>query len=292
MKCFYAYSFSFNGQERDDEVAGVGNAYDFGARIYDARLGKWFSIDPLAVKQPDWSPYKAFLDNPIVWIDQFGETEKERITAVNTAKAQIGTPYSELDCSSLAEKSARSAGIKGLKSGNGIDGCTNGVAVIAGNSRKININNATVGNFLTFKSGRSDHKGPNGKYDHIGIISEVIRDKKNNIIGYKVIHATSSNGTMEQSVLLADGGMPGFELREAFEWDTEGEEDEYKGPSLISILMRKPETTKFKNSPSFGKKPKDLETKSEAKFNKNDAKFVAPGPDSDADFEAPDELKS
>jgi hypothetical protein len=27
------YRFAFNGPEKDDEVAGVGNAYDFGARI-------------------------------------------------------------------------------------------------------------------------------------------------------------------------------------------------------------------------------------------------------------------
>jgi len=39
-----SYRFSFNSKEKDDETYGGGYAYDFGARIYDSRLGRWFSI--------------------------------------------------------------------------------------------------------------------------------------------------------------------------------------------------------------------------------------------------------
>jgi len=215
---FRGYRFSFNGMEKDNETYGDGNAYDFGARIYDARLGRFLSIDPLTDEQTDWSPFKAFFDNPMVWSDPDGETEKERITAVTTARAKIGTSYSELDCSALVEKAARSAGIKGLKSGSGVGGWKNGVAMIAGNSRKIDIKSARVGDALTFKSGRSDHKGPNGKYDHIGIISAVIKDKDGNVTGYNIIHATSK-GTKEQTLDLKMG-LAGFELRDAYQWDT------------------------------------------------------------------------
>jgi hypothetical protein len=38
-QCF-EYCFGFNGMEQDNEVQGQGNAYDFGARIYDSRLGR------------------------------------------------------------------------------------------------------------------------------------------------------------------------------------------------------------------------------------------------------------
>ncbi|MEI6765621.1 MAG: hypothetical protein WCM76_08265 [Bacteroidota bacterium] len=39
-----SYRFGFNGQEKDDEITGVtGSDYDFGARIYDARVGRWMS---------------------------------------------------------------------------------------------------------------------------------------------------------------------------------------------------------------------------------------------------------
>jgi RHS repeat-associated protein len=46
------YRFTFNGMEKDDEVKGVGNSLDFGARIYDSRLGRWLSVDPLSYKFP------------------------------------------------------------------------------------------------------------------------------------------------------------------------------------------------------------------------------------------------
>ncbi len=70
-----AYRYGFNGMERDDEIKGSGNSYDFGARMYDSRLGRWMSVDPLASLQRGWSPYKFALDNPIIFIDPEGETE-------------------------------------------------------------------------------------------------------------------------------------------------------------------------------------------------------------------------
>ncbi len=40
------YAYGFNGMERDEEVKGVGNSYDFGARMHNPRLGRWLSVDP------------------------------------------------------------------------------------------------------------------------------------------------------------------------------------------------------------------------------------------------------
>ena len=61
--------YGFNGMEKDDEIKGVGNSLDFGARIYDSRLGRWLSIDPLAAKYPDTSPYAGMANSPISIID-------------------------------------------------------------------------------------------------------------------------------------------------------------------------------------------------------------------------------
>ena len=69
-----AHSYGFNGKEKDDEVEGAGNEYDFGARIYDPRIGRWLSIDPQARKYPFFSPYLAFGDNPLLFTDPGGET--------------------------------------------------------------------------------------------------------------------------------------------------------------------------------------------------------------------------
>ncbi|MFT4662642.1 MAG: RHS repeat-associated protein [Patiriisocius sp.] len=61
--------------EKDDEVAGGGNSLDFGARTYDPRIGRWKSPDPKFYLQPDWSPYKAFYNSPLIFVDPEGETE-------------------------------------------------------------------------------------------------------------------------------------------------------------------------------------------------------------------------
>jgi RHS repeat-associated protein len=63
------YLFGFNGQEKLDEINGAGNDLDFGARVYDARLGRWMSIDPFNTFYPSHSGYSYALLNPICFID-------------------------------------------------------------------------------------------------------------------------------------------------------------------------------------------------------------------------------
>ncbi len=38
------YRYGFNGKEKDKDIAP--DNYEFGARIYDARLGRWMAVDP------------------------------------------------------------------------------------------------------------------------------------------------------------------------------------------------------------------------------------------------------
>jgi RHS repeat-associated protein len=59
------YRFGFNGMEKDNEMKGVGNSLDFGARMYDSRVGRWLSLDPLATKYPFATPYNFSLNTPI-----------------------------------------------------------------------------------------------------------------------------------------------------------------------------------------------------------------------------------
>ena len=72
MRNSEAYTYGFNGMERDDEMKGSGNSYDFGARIYDPRLGRWMSPDPMEAKYPSTSTYVYSRDNPILFVDPDG----------------------------------------------------------------------------------------------------------------------------------------------------------------------------------------------------------------------------
>jgi RHS repeat-associated protein len=67
------YRFSFNGMERDNEVKGNGNSYDFGARVNDPRLGRWLSCDPHEKRYPGFSPYMFANSNPIFFMDYNGK---------------------------------------------------------------------------------------------------------------------------------------------------------------------------------------------------------------------------
>ncbi len=59
--------------ERDDEVKGKGNSYDFGARMFDTRLGRWLSVDPHSFNYPGHSPYNFVNNTPLSAIDSDGK---------------------------------------------------------------------------------------------------------------------------------------------------------------------------------------------------------------------------
>jgi|SRR5690554_3573384 len=66
------YRYGFNGMEKDDNIKGEGNSYTTEFRQYDPRVGRWLSVDPLFTNFPWQSPYVAFDNNPIYYIDPKG----------------------------------------------------------------------------------------------------------------------------------------------------------------------------------------------------------------------------
>ena len=66
------YRRGFNGMEKDDEFKGKGNSYEFGARMFDSRVGRFLSVDPLTHLLTDQSTYSFALNSPIHVIDGDG----------------------------------------------------------------------------------------------------------------------------------------------------------------------------------------------------------------------------
>ena len=62
--------YKYNGKELDTKN-GL-NWYDYGARHYDAALGRWHVVDPLAEKYYSTSSYAYCLNNPVKYVDLTG----------------------------------------------------------------------------------------------------------------------------------------------------------------------------------------------------------------------------
>ena len=62
--------FLFSGKE-SQELLDL-NAYDFGARMYDASLGRWNMVDPLGEKYVNLSPYNYCANSPQLFNDPNG----------------------------------------------------------------------------------------------------------------------------------------------------------------------------------------------------------------------------
>ena len=63
--------FKYNGKEFDSKN-GL-NWYDYGARHYDATLGRWHVVDPAADKYYGFSPYTYCSNNPLLFVDPNGK---------------------------------------------------------------------------------------------------------------------------------------------------------------------------------------------------------------------------
>ncbi|MEP7129264.1 MAG: RHS repeat-associated core domain-containing protein [Chitinophagales bacterium] len=85
------YRFGFNSKESDNEVYGTANFEDYGMRMYNPRLVRFPSVDPLTFKYPWYSPYQFAGNSPISHIDidglEEGNNNKpgENINGINTA---------------------------------------------------------------------------------------------------------------------------------------------------------------------------------------------------------------
>ena len=82
------YRYGFNGKENDNEVKGEGDQQDYGMRIYDPRVGRFLSVDPIKGKYPELTPYQFSSNTPVWAVDQDGR-EAKVVVVKETTKAVL-----------------------------------------------------------------------------------------------------------------------------------------------------------------------------------------------------------
>ncbi len=88
------FRYGFNGKEQDNEISGQGNQYDYGFRIYNPRLGKFLSVDPLAKSFP-WNSAYAFAENDVIRnVDLDGEEKKHYLLVWDEKHEKATLKYS------------------------------------------------------------------------------------------------------------------------------------------------------------------------------------------------------
>ena len=71
--CNNVQSYKYNGKELDRK--GGLDWYDYGARHYDAMIGRWHTVDPSAAKYYRWGPYVYCKNSPVNRIDLDGKDD-------------------------------------------------------------------------------------------------------------------------------------------------------------------------------------------------------------------------
>ncbi|MBC7388115.1 MAG: hypothetical protein H7329_02795 [Opitutaceae bacterium] len=97
------YRYGFNGKEDDHDITNGGQ--DYGMRIYDKRLGRFLSVDPITQKFPELTPYQFASNRPIDGVDLDGLEYRSAAdwTQKNTANYTFGWDDVGKDVKSFTE---------------------------------------------------------------------------------------------------------------------------------------------------------------------------------------------
>jgi RHS repeat-associated protein len=240
--------YLYNGKEFQDDFTL--NWLDYGARMFMPEIGRWGVIDAKVEILPWLSPYRFAFNNPIRFNDMLGQTEEERIHAIDFARRFLTQTYGvsilglgytlkdngALDCAGLVRLSIAQATSLGdfffARDGGYKTG--SGVQRIMQESREASVNEIRQGDVVVMES----HGDPSG---HTGFITNVVKGEKGNTLSCDLLHSEapwvskdgkySGGGTVNiDHIDLAqktDYAQDKYNHR-YFQWDTPSVKDDLK----------------------------------------------------------------
>jgi RHS repeat-associated protein len=93
-------AYKYNSKEWNNDF-GLGLS-DYGARWYDASVGRWWAVDPMAEKYGRWSPYCYGVNNPVRFVDPNGMS----VETVNPIGPIAKATYEQIKSNASPERRA------------------------------------------------------------------------------------------------------------------------------------------------------------------------------------------